>query len=123
MTEFISPDIQEASQGYLISDTFSLFYTTVQWISQLDTKKLTAPERRSYLVKANVELQSGEFLTNIRYDRIVFGREGTGGDRYDPFRLVQDRDKDIIGSLCNSYIDDYARRTSSSILPHQLQQK
>lgn len=56
MTEFISQDIQEASQGYLISDTFSLFYTTVQWISQLDNKKLTAPERRSYLVKANVEI-------------------------------------------------------------------
>jgi hypothetical protein len=64
-----------------------------------------------------VELQqSGDFLMNVRYDRIKIGRE-TGSDRYDPFALVQSRDRDVVGSLCNSYIDEYARRTSSAIIP------
>jgi hypothetical protein len=53
---------------------------------------------------------------NVRYDRIKIGRE-TGSDRYDPFALVQNRDLEVVGSLCNSYIDEYARRTSSAIIP------
>jgi hypothetical protein len=65
-----------------------------------------------------VEIQNGDFLMDIRYDRIKIGRE-TNGDRYDPFTLVQDREKDRMGSMCNSYIDDYARRTSSILIPGQ----
>jgi hypothetical protein len=57
MTEFISDDIQDASKGYQISHTFSLFFTTISWISQLDQKKL-CEDMRSYLVKANVEIIS-----------------------------------------------------------------
>jgi|LauGreDrversion4_2_1035121.scaffolds.fasta_scaffold196627_1 hypothetical protein len=53
---------------------------------------------------------------NIRYDRIKIGRE-PGGDRYDPFSLVQDRGRERMGSMCNSYIDEYARRTSSMLMP------
>jgi hypothetical protein len=29
MTEFISEDIQQSTQGYQISDTFSLIFTTI----------------------------------------------------------------------------------------------
>ena len=36
MTEFLSEDIQDSTQGYAVSDTFSLFYTTISWISMLD---------------------------------------------------------------------------------------
>jgi len=36
ITEFTSTDVQEASKGFPISDTFMLLYTTVQWISSLE---------------------------------------------------------------------------------------
>jgi hypothetical protein len=113
MTEFISEDIQEASQGYQISDTFSLFFTTVQWISQLDSKKLSE-DMRSYLGKANVEINNGEFMLNVRYDRIKIGKDG-GSDRYDPFNLLQPKERRE-GSVCNSYIDGTQHRMSSTFL-------
>jgi hypothetical protein len=86
MTEFISEDIQQSTQGYQISDTFSLIFTTIQWISLLDQRKLT-DDMRTYLSKANVEINKTEFFVNIRYDRIRIGKEG-GGDRYDPFNML-----------------------------------
>ncbi len=87
MTEFISMDIQESTQGYAVSETFSLFFTTVQWIHQLDNKKLSE-NRRTYLGQANVEIMNGDFLMNIRYDRIKIGKGTSGGDNYDPFELL-----------------------------------
>ena len=36
MLEFTSSDIQEASKGYPLSDTFMLITTTIQWISSLE---------------------------------------------------------------------------------------
>ena len=55
MTEFTSEDIQDSSKGYHISEMFSLFFSTVAWMSQLDEIKLNE-NARSYLVNANVEI-------------------------------------------------------------------
>ena len=87
MTEFTSEDIQDAGQGYQVSEAFSLIFSTVSWMSQLDAVKLQEGETtKSYLQKANVEiLRSEEMVQRVRYDRIKVGREG-GSDRwYDPF--------------------------------------
>jgi|LauGreDrversion4_2_1035121.scaffolds.fasta_scaffold293818_2 hypothetical protein len=66
---------------------------------------------RTYLSKANVEINNGEFLLNVRYDRIKIGRDG-GADRYDPFNLLQPKDRRA--SVANSYIDDMLHRMSST---------
>ena len=66
---------------------------------------------RTYLSKANVEINNGEFLLNVRYDRIKIGRDG-GADRYDPFNLLQPKDRRA--SVSNSYIDDMLHRMSST---------
>lgn len=55
MLEFTSSDIQEASKGYPLSDTFMLITTTIQWISSLDPEKIS--EDRSYLVNAQVQMK------------------------------------------------------------------
>ena len=67
---------------------------------------------RTYLSKANVEINNGEFLSYTRYDRIQIGKDG-GGDRYDPFNMLQPKDRRAV-SVCNSYIDDTLPRMSST---------
>lgn len=52
----------------------------------LEQRKLK-DDMRTYLSKANVEINNTEFFVNIRYDRIQIGKEG-GGDRYDPFNML-----------------------------------
>lgn len=105
--EFTSEEIQDSSQGYMISEIFSLFFSTVSWMSQLDQKELSK-DTRAYLIKANVEiLRAEELLMKVRYDRIRIGREGS--DRYNPFLLVDRRD-DLRASVRNSYIDGETQR-------------
>ena len=76
----------------------------------MDQRKLT-DDMRTYLSKANVEINNTEFYVNIRYDRIQIGKDG-GGDRYDPFNMLQPKDRRAV-SVCNSYIDDTMPRMSS----------
>jgi hypothetical protein len=44
ITEFTSSDIQEASKGFPISDTFMLITTTVSWLSSLEFDKLATQD-------------------------------------------------------------------------------
>ena len=67
---------------------------------------------RTYLSKANVEINNGEFLLNVRYDLIKIGKE-QGADRYDPFNVLQPKNRRA-DSVCNSYIDDNMPRMSSA---------
>lgn len=113
MTEFTSEDIQESAAGFQVSEAFSLLFSTISWMSQLDPKKLSE-DTRAYLLKANVEiLHAEELMKRVRYDRIQVGRQGTGVDKwYDPFQLVPHRaNRESI----NSYLDE-SRILSKSLV-------
>jgi Vacuolar sorting protein 9 (VPS9) domain len=92
ITEFTSPDIQDASHAYAISDTYMLLFTTVSWLSSLPIDTLQA-QGMQYLQQAKVQMrEEGEDFT--RYDRIRFSEVG---DRFDPFSMAHQNPK-------NSYI-------------------
>lgn len=57
-----------------------LMYTSVCWMSSLDTEKVQAD--RSYLLNAKVEMKEDDY---VRYDRIRFSEVG---DRFDPFSIA-----------------------------------
>jgi len=107
LTEFTSEEIQDASAGFQVSEAFTLIYSTVSWMSQLDAQKLKE-DARAYLLKANVDiLHQEELMNRVRYDRIVVGKTD-GNDRwYDPFQLNPSRARR--GSVCNSYLDNESK--------------
>ena len=97
MAEFTSSDIQEASKGYPISDTFMLVQTTVQWFSSLDVEKIKSD--RTYLIKAQIDMREEDFT---RYDRIRFSESG---DRFDPFTMGSYNPKNsYIGAGLSDYL-------------------
>jgi hypothetical protein len=55
-------------------------YTSVHWMSSLETEKVQAD--RSYLLNAKVEMKENDY---VRYDRIRFSEVG---DRFDPFSIA-----------------------------------
>ena len=69
-----------------------LMYTSVQWMSSLDTEKVQAD--RSYLLNAKVEMREDDY---VRYDRIRFSEVG---DRFDPFSIASYNPQNPHGYAC-----------------------
>ena len=52
--EFTSTDLQDSVE-YTISNTFTMFYTTIWWLSALNPSMLS--KDKTYLLKANVQIK------------------------------------------------------------------